>query len=110
LIKAQKIILGSGAKIESYIKLGDNVNLLNPDVNNGNFITASKLAITNTGLIKLGDESNGIQIFGGSAQESPYIKSAKGHWSILGEGKATFKEIEAENLTLHNAIMTAGST
>lgn len=112
-IEVNEIILGKGATLESFMKLGDNAAILNPTQNNHKFITARNFVLTDEGRISLGniEKETGIEIFGGDdTASSSYIKALNNKWSILGSGRARFDEIEANNLTLHNAIMTAGST
>lgn len=54
-IYAQNIDLGTGAKINDYLKIGDNAFIYNPDLHTGDFIKSGALSINNNGILKLGE-------------------------------------------------------
>ena len=97
-ITAEKIELGTGALIKEYIKIGDNVKLQTPTVNDNNFITVTNngsptIQMSQNGLISLG---NGAIKLDGANQ----IISGS-NWTIE-PNLATF-----ENIVINGSIKAA---
>lgn len=110
-IYADDIVLGTGAEIGKYIKLG-NAYLYNPEENESrNILVSKEITLSDTGSFKIGS----IEAFGGEKDEdgnkiSPaYIKDEKGKWIIHENGKAEFKDIYADNVHLSNTILEIGT-
>ena len=105
-IVAKKIVLGTGAEIEDYIKLGPNVVLSKPSESNGNsFLTVTNegktaidfkadgsFNITGNGKIKVGDSDNYILVDGANALiQSANYNTGTG-WSISNK-EAIFNNV-----------------
>lgn len=105
-IIAKKIILGTSAEIEDYIKLGSNVILSKPSENNENsflivksegqnaidFKADGSLNITGNGKIKVGDSDNYILVDGANALiQSENYNTGTG-WSISNK-EAIFNNV-----------------
>lgn len=109
-IYAKDITIGSDAKVEDFIKLGE-AYIYNPDKNQDKFLEAGTFSLTAGGLLKLGD----IEAFGGikGTTNSSYItagdKLSSAYWEINGDGTAQFKEIIVDKATIKNSIMEIGT-
>lgn len=105
-VYAQNITLGNNASIENQILLGK-AYIKNPDKNEGIFLQAGNISLSETGFFKLGD----IQAYGGNETELSYIKAGDNtsFWQINGDGTAQFKEIVVDKATIKNSIMEIGT-
>lgn len=103
-IIAHDIILGAGAVIEDYIKIG-NAFIYNPTKHSDKFIEAGNINLNQTGILNLGS----IEMHGGDGTTQAYMKSENGNWQIHENGMAIFKDIYADNVHLQDTILEIGS-
>lgn len=87
-VYAKNIELGSGAKIENFLSLGESVKILNPDLenNNGSYLQVfdgeSKIIDFNKeGLIRLGKNDSQIEI-NSKTQEITGLKNSAISWQL----------------------------
>lgn len=104
-IIAHDIILGSGAIIEDYIKIGD-AFIYNPTNHRDKFIEAGNINLNQTGVLNLGS----IEMHGGDNTTQAYMKSENGNWLIREDGVAIFNDIYADNVHLQDTILEIGTT
>lgn len=104
-IIAHDIILGAGATIEDYIKIGD-AFIYNPTNYRDKFIEAGNINLNQTGVLNLGS----IEMHGGDNTTQAYIKSENGNWLIREDGVAIFNDIYADNVHLQDTILEIGTT
>ena len=103
-IIAHDIILGAGAVIEDYIKIG-NAFIYNPTNHRDKFIEAGNINLNQTGILNLGS----IEMHGGDATTQAYMKSENGNWLIREDGVAIFNDIYADNVHLQDTILEIGT-
>lgn len=103
-IIAHDIILGAGAVIEDYIKIG-NAFIYNPTKHSDKFIEAGNINLNQTGILNLGS----IEMHGGDSTTQAYMKSENGNWQIHENGMAIFKDIYADNVHLQDTILEIGT-
>ena len=106
-IIANNITLGEGASISDYLKLGENVKILNPDKNNDIFLQVfeddkNTISFDQKGIIVLGD-ANGAQIkLDGAEQKiSGFELNGRDSWSI------TPTQAEFNNIIARGSIKAA---
>lgn len=105
-IYAQNITLGIGATIENFIQLGS-AKILNPAVNNGMFLEAGRVSLSQSGLLKLGNiELNGTDLYNSSIKAGTEGGAA---WIIKGDGTASFREIIVDKATIQDSILEIGT-
>lgn len=103
-IIAHDIILGAGAVIEDYIKIG-NAFIYNPTNHRDKFIEAGNINLNQTGILNLGS----IEMHGGDDTTQAYMKSENGNWLIREDGVAIFNDIYADNVHLQDTILEIGT-
>lgn len=103
-IIAHDIILGAGAIIEDYIKIGD-AFIYNPTNHRDKFIEAGNINLNQTGILNLGS----IEMYGGNNTTQAYMKSENGNWLIREDGVAIFNDIYADNVHLQDTILEIGT-
>lgn len=103
-IIAHDIILGAGATIEDYIKIGD-AFIYNPLNYKNKFIEAGNINLNQTGILNLGS----IEMHGGNDTTQAYMKSENGNWLIREDGVAIFNDIYANNVHLQDTILEIGT-
>ena len=103
-IIAHDIILGAGATIEDYIKIGD-AFIYNPLNYKDKFIEAGNINLNQTGILNLGS----IEMHGGNDTTQAYMKSENGNWLIREDGVAIFNDIYANNVHLQDTILEIGT-
>lgn len=103
-IIAHDIILGAGAIIEDYIKIGD-AFIYNPINYRDKFIEAGNINLNQTGILNLGS----IEMHGGNDTTQAYMKSENGNWLIREDGVAIFNDIYANNVHLQDTILEIGT-
>ena len=103
-IIAHDIILGAGAIIEDYIKIG-NAFIYNPTKHSDKFIEAGNINLNQTGILNLGS----IEMHGGDDTTQAYMKSENGNWLIREDGVAIFNDVYANNVHLQDAILEIGT-
>ena len=103
-IIAHDIILGSGAVIEDYIKIG-NAYIYNPDNHRDRFIEAGNINLNQNGILNLGS----IEMHGGDNTTQAYMKSENGKWLIREDGVAIFNDVYADNVHLRDTILEIGT-
>lgn len=103
-IIAHDIILGAGAIIEDYIKIGD-AFIYNPTNHRDKFIEAGNINLNQTGILNLGS----IEMHGGNDTTQAYMKSENGNWLIREDGVAIFNDIYANNVHLQDTILEIGT-
>ena len=103
-IIAHDIILGAGAVIEDYIKIG-NAFIYNPTNHRDKFIEAGNINLNQTGILNLGS----IEMHGGNDTTQAYMKSKNGNWLIREDGVAIFNDIYADNVHLQDTILEIGT-
>lgn len=103
-IIAHDIILGAGAVIEDYIKIG-NAFIYNPTNHSDKFIEAGNINLNQTGILNLGS----IEMHGGDDSTQAYMKSENGNWLIREDGVAIFNDIYANNVHLQDTILEIGT-
>lgn len=103
-IIAHDIILGTGAKIQHYIQLGE-AYIYNPDNYNDKFIEAGNINLNQNGILKLGS----IELHGGDSTTQAYLKSENGKWMIREDGVAIFNDVYANNVHLQDTILEIGT-
>ena len=103
-IIAHDIILGSGAIIEDYIRIGD-AFIYNPTNHKDKFIEAGNINLNQTGILNLGS----IEMHGGNDTTQAYLKSENGNWLIREDGVAIFNDIYADNVHLQDTILEIGT-
>ena len=103
-IIAHDIILGAGAIIEDYIKIGD-AFIYNPTNHGDKFIEAGNINLNQTGILNLGS----IEMYGGNNTTQAYMKSENGNWLIREDGVAIFNDIYADNVHLQDTILEIGT-
>lgn len=103
-IIAHDIILGAGAVIEDYIKIG-NAFIYNPTNYRDKFIEAGNINLKQTGILNLGS----IEMHGGDDTTQAYMKSENGNWLIREDGVAIFNDIYADNVHLQDTILEIGT-
>ena len=103
-IIAHDIILGAGAIIEDYIKIGD-AFIYNPTNHRDKFIEAGNINLNQTGILNLGS----IEMYGGNNTTQAYMKSENGNWVIREDGVAIFNDIYADNVHLQDTILEIGT-
>lgn len=103
-IIAHDIILGAGAIIEDYIKIGD-AFIYNPTNHRDKFIEAGNINLNQTGVLNLGS----IEMHGGNDTTQAYMKSENGNWLIREDGVAIFNDIYADNVHLQDTILEIGT-
>ena len=103
-IIAHDIILGAGAIIEDYIKIGD-AFIYNPTNHRDKFIEAGNINLNQKGILNLGS----IEMHGGNDTTQAYMKSENGNWLIREDGVAIFNDIYANNVHLQDTILEIGT-
>lgn len=103
-IIAHDIILGAGAIIEDYIKIGD-AFIYNPTNYKDKFIEAGNINLNQKGILNLGS----IEMHGGNNTTQAYMKSENGNWLIREDGVAIFNDIYANNVHLQDTILEIGT-
>lgn len=103
-IIAHDVILGAGAVIEDYIKIG-NAFIYNPTNHRDKFIEAGNINLNQTGILNLGS----IEMHGGDDTTQAYMKSENGNWLIREDGVAIFNDIYADNVHLQDTILEIGT-
>lgn len=103
-IIAHDIILGAGAVIEDYIKIG-NAFIYNPTNHRDKFIEAGNINLNQTGILNLGS----IEMHGGDDTTQAYMKSENGNWLIREDGVAIFNDVYADNVHLQDTILEIGT-
>lgn len=103
-IIAHDIVLGAGAIIEDYIKIGD-AFIYNPTNHRDKFIEAGNINLNQTGILNLGS----IEMHGGNGTTQAYMKSENGNWLIREDGVAIFNDIYADNVHLQDTILEIGT-
>lgn len=103
-IIAHDIILGAGAVIEDYIKIG-NAFIYNPINHGDKFIEAGNINLNQTGILNLGS----IEMHGGNDTTQAYMKSENGNWIIREDGVAIFNDVYADNVHLQDTILEIGT-
>ena len=103
-IIAHDIILGAGAIIEDYIKIGD-AFIYNPTNHRDKFIEAGNINLNQKGVLNLGS----IEMHGGNDTTQAYMKSENGNWIIREDGVAIFNDIYANNVHLQDTILEIGT-
>lgn len=103
-IIAHDIILGAGAVIEDYIKIG-NAFIYNPTNHGDKFIEAGNINLNQTGILNLGS----IEMHGGDDTTQAYMKSENGKWLIREDGVAIFNDVYADNVHLQDTILEIGT-
>ena len=103
-IIAHDIVLGAGAVIEDYIKIGS-AFIYNPTNHRDKFIEAGNINLNQTGILNLGS----IEMHGGNDTTQAYMKSKNGNWLIREDGVAIFNDIYADNVHLQDTILEIGT-
>ena len=103
-IIAHDIILGAGAVIEDYIKIGS-AFIYNPINHGDKFIEAGNINLNQTGILNLGS----IEMHGGDDTTQAYMKSENGKWLIREDGVAIFNDVYADNVHLQDTILEIGT-
>lgn len=103
-IIAHDIVLGAGAVIEDYIKIGS-AFIYNPTNHRDKFIEAGNINLNQTGILNLGS----IEMHGGNDTTQAYMKSENGNWIIREDGVAIFNDVYADNVHLQDTILEIGT-